>query len=69
MAHRIAIIQGHPDPTGGHLCHGLAAAYRAGAESSAHEVRTIDVAQLDFPLIRSNDSLARIVMDRHDASC
>lgn len=55
MAHRIAVIQGHPDPAGGHLCHALADAYRVGAESSGNEVRTIDVAQLDFPLIRSKE--------------
>jgi putative NADPH-quinone reductase len=31
MAKRIVIIQGHPDPAGGHLCHALADAYAAGA--------------------------------------
>lgn len=27
MGKRIVIIQGHPDPVGGHLCHGLADSY------------------------------------------
>jgi len=51
---RILLIQGHPDPAGGHLCHELAAAYERGARSAGHQVRTIDVAQLEFPLLRSN---------------
>lgn len=50
---RIAIIQAHPDPIGGHLCHALAEAYADGACEAGHEVRRIDVAQLDFPLLRS----------------
>lgn len=53
MSRRISIIQGHPDASGPHLCHALAEAYRAGAESAGHEVRHIDVAALTFPLIRS----------------
>ena len=53
MSRRITIIQGHPDPAGEHLCHALADAYRAGAEAAGSEVRTIDVAQLMFPMIRS----------------
>jgi putative NADPH-quinone reductase len=53
MAQRITIIQGHPDPTGNRLCHALADAYAAGAEASAREVRRIDVAQMDFPLVRT----------------
>jgi putative NADPH-quinone reductase len=53
MPKHIAIIQGHPDPAGGHLGHALATAYATGAASRGHEVRTIDVAKLDFPLLRS----------------
>ncbi len=50
---RILLLQGHPDPAGGHLCHALAAAYAEGARDAAHAVQTIDVATLDFPLLRS----------------
>ncbi|QJE73775.1 NAD(P)H-dependent oxidoreductase [Aerophototrophica crusticola] len=50
---QILIIQGHPDPAGGHLCHALADAYAAGARAGGHEVRRVDVAGLDFPLVRS----------------
>jgi putative NADPH-quinone reductase len=50
---RILIIQGHPDVTGDHFCHALADSYDAGASAAAHEVRRVDVARLDFPLLRS----------------
>ncbi|HSB25182.1 MAG TPA: NAD(P)H-dependent oxidoreductase [Burkholderiaceae bacterium] len=53
MSKRVLLIQGHPDPAGGHYCHALAQAYADGARAADHEVRSIDVAQLDFPLLRS----------------
>ena len=53
MSTQVLLIQGHPDPAGGHLCHALAQAYAEGARQAGHEVRTLDVAQLDFPLLRS----------------
>ena len=52
MSTQLLLIQGHPDPAGGHLCHALAQAYADGAREAGHEVRTLDVAQLDFPLLR-----------------
>ena len=53
MAKPVAVIQGHPDPAGGHLCHALADAYAAGASSGGHTVERVEVAQLDFPILRS----------------
>ncbi len=53
MARRITIIQGHPDDDRAHLCHALADAYRAGAEQAGHEVRTVEIASISFPLIRN----------------
>ncbi len=50
---RLLIVQGHPDPAGGHLGHALAQAYAAGAGQGGHEVRTLAVARLDFPLLRT----------------
>ena len=50
---RITLIQGHPDAAGGHLCHALAEHYATGARLAGHEVRTVDIAHLDFPLLRS----------------
>jgi putative NADPH-quinone reductase len=55
----IAIIQGHPDPLGRHFCHALADAYAAGARDAGHDVESIEVARLDFPLLRSRDDLER----------
>lgn len=53
MKDRVLIIQGHPDPAGAHLCHALADAYAEGAASAGHRVERIDVARLDFPLLRT----------------
>jgi hypothetical protein len=53
MPRRVAIIQGHPDPAGGHLCHALADAYAQGASAAGHEVARIELARLDFPLLRT----------------
>lgn len=53
MTRRILIIQGHPDTAGRHLNHALAAAYAQGAQTAGHEVRTLDVGTLDFPVLRS----------------
>jgi putative NADPH-quinone reductase len=53
MARRITIIQGHPDPQGNRLCHRLADIYAAGAVAAGHGVKRIEVAALDFPLLRT----------------
>lgn len=53
MVKKILLIQGHPDASESHLCHALASSYIAGAEESGHAVRQINVAELDFPLLRS----------------
>jgi putative NADPH-quinone reductase len=50
---RILLIQGHPDASTRHLCHALADAYAAGAASAGHEVRRVNVASVEFPLLRS----------------
>jgi len=53
MARHIAIIQGHPDSAVRHFCHALADEYAKGAEDGGHDVRRIEVATLDFPLLRT----------------
>jgi putative NADPH-quinone reductase len=55
MSRRIAIIQGHPDPRGDRYGHALAKAYAEGATGAGHEVRTIDLAPLEFPLLRTKE--------------
>ncbi|HJV61364.1 MAG TPA: NAD(P)H-dependent oxidoreductase [Albitalea sp.] len=53
MAKRILIIEGHPDPGAARLGHALAEAYAEGAAAAGHSVQRLQVAQLDFPLLRS----------------
>jgi putative NADPH-quinone reductase len=53
VSKRIAILQGHPDPAGGHFGHALAEAYERAARAAGHEVRRIDVARLGLPLLRN----------------
>jgi putative NADPH-quinone reductase len=50
---RILIIQAHPDNSVPHLTHALAQSYADGAAQAGHEVRWTRVADLDFPLLRS----------------
>ena len=50
---RILIIQGHPDAKGGHFVQALAAAYEHGAQNAGHQVTRVDVAKLEFGLVRS----------------
>jgi putative NADPH-quinone reductase len=53
MTRRIAIIQGHPDPAGHHLLHAMADAYAESATEAGNELRRIEVANLEFPLLRT----------------
>ena len=55
MARRIAIIQGHPDAQARHFGHALADEYAKGAQDGSHEVKRIEVARLDFPLLRTKE--------------
>ncbi len=49
---KMVIIDGHPDPSEGHLNHALAGRYAYTAKAAGHEIRRIDVAKLDFPIMR-----------------
>jgi len=53
MGKPIAIIQGHPDASGRHVCHALADEYAKGTEDGGHEVKRIEAARLDFPILRT----------------
>ena len=55
MGKRIVVIQGHPDSAAPHLLHAMADTYAKAAQEAGHEVRRIDVAALDFPLLRRPD--------------
>jgi putative NADPH-quinone reductase len=69
---RILILQGNPDPAGGHFGHALAAAYSDQAKAAGHEVKTIEVAKLEYPLLRSSKQWqdeaapAAIIEAQHD---
>ncbi len=52
MKKRILVIQGHPHSSGTHFCHALASEYSRAAAEAGHEVRTAEVARIDFPLLR-----------------
>ena len=56
---RIAIVQGHPDPAGTHLCRALADAYAEGAAAAGHEVQRIEVARLEFPWLRTREEFEK----------
>ena len=68
MPRRLLIIQGHPDPAGGHLCHALAEAYAAGATDAGHATETVTPALLRLPPLETKaafeaappDSVARV---------
>jgi putative NADPH-quinone reductase len=51
---RILIIDGHPDPDETRYVHALSAAYGAGASAAGHDVELIRLANMEFPLLRSN---------------
>ena len=50
---RILVIQAHPDGSHPPFCHALAQAYEDAAREAGHEVQRVDLAALDFPLLRS----------------
>ena len=52
-ANKIVIIQGQPDGVTRHFGHALADAYAEDAGHAGHEVKIIEVAQMDFPVLRS----------------
>lgn len=53
MPRRILIVVGHPDPSLERLCRALASAYADSADRAGHTVRTVDLALLDIPLLRT----------------
>ena len=53
MGRRILLLQGHPDPAPERFGRALAEAYARGAVAGGHELRRLELAQLDFPLLRT----------------
>jgi putative NADPH-quinone reductase len=50
---RITVVDGHPDPSRARLIHALSDRYVQTAQAAGLEVRRIDVASIDFPLLRT----------------
>jgi putative NADPH-quinone reductase len=59
MSKRIALVQGHPDSTAAHLGHALLDAYAEGAARAGHQLRTIEIARLTFPVLTSPEEWER----------
>ncbi|MFS8114171.1 NAD(P)H-dependent oxidoreductase [Rhizobium jaguaris] len=55
MPRHILIIEAHPDGHDRHLCGALADAYATGAANAGFTLRRLDIAKLDFPLLRSRE--------------
>ena len=74
MPSNILIIQGHPDPAGGRLCHALADPYAEGAAGAGHQVSRVEIAAIDFPLLRTKaefetGGLPESLVDAKQAGC
>ena len=55
----IVVIDGHPDVNPKRLCDAISKAYADSAEAAGHQVVRIDVAKLDFPLLRTQQDFER----------
>lgn len=55
-ARQILILDGHPDPDRARFVHALADAYVEAAAAAGHAVRRVELAALDFPLLRTRDA-------------
>jgi putative NADPH-quinone reductase len=56
MGKRILIIDGHPDAHRERYVHALAKAYAVGADAGGHEIRSLLIGEMEFPLLASNEA-------------
>jgi putative NADPH-quinone reductase len=54
MTKHILVIDGHPDSDAERYVHALSKAYFDGARMGGHEIRSIIVSELEFPLLRTS---------------
>ena len=59
MGKHILLIDGHPDRREGRYIHALAQAYAKGAATGGHEVRSIVVSELEFPLLATSEDFQK----------
>ncbi|WP_417621955.1 NAD(P)H-dependent oxidoreductase [Parasphingorhabdus sp.] len=50
---RIAVIDGHPDPSPSRFGHAIVSAYADAAREAGHDVRVIRLAEHDIPILQS----------------
>ena len=50
---KILVVVAHPDPDPARLCRALASAYAKGAEEAEHHVRQLDLATIEFPMLKT----------------
>jgi putative NADPH-quinone reductase len=55
MSKHVLIVQGHPDALKLHFCHAISNAYKNGARNSNYDVKVINIARLNFQIIRSQE--------------
>lgn len=58
MKRRILLIDGHPDARAERFVHALAKSYCDGARAGGHEVKSIIVSELEFPVLRTAEEFA-----------
>jgi len=56
MGRNITVILGHPDPAPERFCRVFADTYARCARAAGHAVEVIDIAKLEFPLLRSKSA-------------
>ncbi|MEP0520537.1 MAG: NAD(P)H-dependent oxidoreductase [Hyphomicrobiales bacterium] len=50
---KLLVVQGHPDAENAHYCHAIAEAYISGAVAGGHDIRQINIGELNVPFLRS----------------
>lgn len=68
MPKKVLVIDGHPDALAEHYVHALTKAYYDGARSRGHEVRSIIVSELEFPLLRTGEDFRSGIPPRPSAT-
>jgi|GEM_PF-4877102 len=58
---KFTIVIGHPDPSEARLNRALANAYAQAAVADEHDVRVIDVAAMEFPILRTEQEFYRLL--------
>ncbi|RYZ13512.1 MAG: flavodoxin family protein [Alphaproteobacteria bacterium] len=53
MTRQVCILQGHPHPTGKHLCHAIAEVYAQGAREAKANISIVDIGALDVPTLKN----------------